>query len=200
MQIFNKFFLKIKAIKTHSVINAKRVSTKSILGNHLVIKEDVIIMDDVQISDYIFINTNTKVISANIGKYVSIGCNCIIGPHEHPYDFFSVSPYIYSRYKKFLTQNDFKEITNPPIIGNDVWIGCGVIILQGVSIGDGAIIGAGSVVTKDIPAYQIAIGNPAKVIKPRFSEVESFLLKYNNWWDYDQSYIDKLVNDYILKM
>lgn len=52
-------------------------------------------------------------------------------------------------------------------IGDDVWIGAGAIVLAGVSIGEGAVIGAGAVVTKSIPAYSIAVGNPAKVIKTR---------------------------------
>lgn len=52
-------------------------------------------------------------------------------------------------------------------IGDDVWIGAGVIILKGVEVGNGAVIGAGSVVTKDIPEFAICVGNPAKVIKFR---------------------------------
>ena len=56
------------------------------------------------------------------------------------------------------------------IIGNDVWIGVGAIILSGVKIGSGAIIGAGAVVVKDVPPYAIAAGNPARVVKFRFSQ------------------------------
>ena len=55
----------------------------------------------------------------------------------------------------------------PVLIGNDVWIGAGAIVLKGVTIGDGAVVGAGSVVTKDIPAGAIAVGNPAKVVRYR---------------------------------
>ena len=55
-------------------------------------------------------------------------------------------------------------------IGNDVWIGTNAIILGGVKVGQGAIIGAGAVVAKDIPSYAVVVGNPARVVKYRFSE------------------------------
>ncbi|MVF12932.1 transacetylase [Ketobacter sp. MCCC 1A13808] len=53
------------------------------------------------------------------------------------------------------------------VIGSDVWIGANCVVLSGVEIGNGAVIGAGSVVTKDIPCYAIAVGNPAAPIKYR---------------------------------
>lgn len=53
------------------------------------------------------------------------------------------------------------------VLGNDVWIGCGAQVMPGVSIGDGAIVGAGAVVTKDVPAYAIVGGVPARVIRMR---------------------------------
>ncbi len=62
------------------------------------------------------------------------------------------------------------------IIGNDVWIGYGSTILQGVKISDGAIIGAGSVVTKDVEAYSIYAGNPAKKIRNRFESEGDLIL------------------------
>lgn len=58
------------------------------------------------------------------------------------------------------------------IIDDDVWIGINAIILGGVHIGTGSVIGAGSVVTKDVPPYAIVGGNPAKVIRYRFTEEE----------------------------
>lgn len=65
-----------------------------------------------------------------------------------------------------------RPVTKPTNIGDDVWVGAGSIIMSGVTIGDGAIIAAGSIVTKDVEAYCIYGGNPAKKIKDRFTEEE----------------------------
>ena len=69
------------------------------------------------------------------------------------------------------------------IIGNDVWIGRESVIMPGVKIGDGAIIAAYSVVAKDVPAYTVYGGNPAKFIKNRFDEELKDLLLRFRWWD-----------------
>lgn len=62
---------------------------------------------------------------------------------------------------------DLPDTSAPVVIGRHAWIGGRSIILPGVNIGEGAVIGAGSVVTKDIPSYSVAVGNPAKVIGSR---------------------------------
>ena len=66
-----------------------------------------------------------------------------------------------------------------------MWIGSRAIILPGVTIGTGAIIGAGAVVAKDVPAYAIAVGNPARVVKYRFEQPLIDRLLQSEWWAYD---------------
>ena len=68
------------------------------------------------------------------------------------------------------------------IMGNDVWIGADVTILGGVRIGNGAIVGAGAIVAKDVPPYAVVVGNPAHVVKYRFSEETIDKLQEIKWW------------------
>lgn len=69
-------------------------------------------------------------------------------------------------------------------IGHDVWVGARAMILSGVTIGNGAVIGAGAVVAKDVPPYAVVVGNPAKVVKHRFSEHQIEALQNIAWWDW----------------
>lgn len=92
--------------------------------------------------------------SIKIGNDVQIGPKTVMWGRDH-------------RLSKDKLIREQTHIKQPIIIGNDVWIGANVTILKGVNIGDGAVIGSGSVVTKDIPDYGIAVGNPAKTIKYR---------------------------------
>ena len=79
------------------------------------------------------------------------------------------------------------------IVGNDVWIGQNVTIMPGVHIGDGAIIGANATVASNIPAYAIAVGNPARVVRKRFDDETIELLEKIHWWDKPIEEIDALM-------
>lgn len=80
------------------------------------------------------------------------------------------------------------------VIGNDVWIGYKSLIMPGINIGDGAIIGACSVVTHNIPPYCIAAGNPATVIRKRFSDESINKLLTIKWWDWRPEEITRFVH------
>ncbi|TAF65832.1 MAG: antibiotic acetyltransferase [Cytophagales bacterium] len=79
------------------------------------------------------------------------------------------------------------------IVGNDVWIGHEATIMPGINIGDGAIIATKSVVTQDVPPYAIVGGNPAKIIRKRFSETEIQELLAIQWWHWEIEKITKYV-------
>lgn len=109
-----------------------------------------------------------------IGDNSGIGVNCVLSGKVIIGDNVMMGPEVYI----YTSNHSFRRLDipmceqgysseKPVILGNDIWIGSRVTILPGVTIGNGAIIGASSVVTKDVEAYQIVAGNPAKVIGNR---------------------------------
>lgn len=124
--------------------------------------------------------------NCDVGAFCSIGPRALVGGlGKHPTTMISTHPVFYSKLNQsgtsFSDQNYFEEVPRTRI-GNDVWIGANVIVLDGVKVGDGAIIAAGAVVTKDVPAYAVVAGIPAKIIKYRFSATEIGLLVKVRWW------------------
>jgi hypothetical protein len=81
-------------------------------------------------------------------------------------------------------------------IGHDVWIGHGAIVLPGRSVGTGAVVAAGAVVTKDVPAYTVVAGNPARAIKRRFPETITNRLAQLAWWDWDHEALHRALPDF----
>ena len=127
----------------------------------------------------------TIIRNSEIGRYVSLSWRCTIGADAHPYDRISGSGAFYQKKYGLLKENAPKDRPPVTVVGNDVWIGCDVIIVAGVKVGDGAIIGAGSVVTKDVPPYAIVAGVPAKIIRYRFDEETQKQLLASKWWEFD---------------
>lgn len=123
-----------------------------------------------------------------IGKFCAIGPHVkfIMGPANHRTS--SVTTYPFAVFGEAWAQRVPPHLDQLPrkgdtVIGNDVWIGRGSVILPGVHIGDGCIIAACSVVTRDVEPYSVVGGNPASLIKKRFDEELTALLLRFRWWD-----------------
>jgi len=126
-----------------------------------------------------------------IGRYCSIYSNVIVFGASHPTNTRSSHAFFYNP-KLGYAKQDLLTRTGPTI-GNDVFIGYNAIITNNVaSIGDGAYIGAGSVVTKDVPPYALVAGNPACIIRYRFSKETIERLLQERWWE---KTIDELKSD-----
>jgi len=117
-----------------------------------------------------------------IGKKCSIATNCTFVLSQHLTDRFSTYPSTVHLYPH--NQGDPSSYSKGDIIiKNDVWIGANCTILDGLTIGNGAVIGSGSVVVKNVPAYSIVCGNPAKVVKYRFSQDIIDRIEETNFWE-----------------
>lgn len=131
-----------------------------------------------------------------IGKFCMIAAevNFIMGGANHLTDAISTYPFAAfgKSWAKAMDGKEYPQKGNIEI-GNDVWIGYGATIMPGVKIGDGAIIATKSVVVKDVAAYAVVGGNPAKEITKRYSDEEIETLRKVAWWDWDEEKLSKHV-------
>lgn len=164
----------------------------SMFGHHIKIYSFVNISNS-SIGDGTYIADYSRISNASIGKFCSIASHVSIGLGRHPSsDFVSTHPAFFSTSKQAgftFSDKDYFSESVPINIGHDVWIGAQAIVLDGVTIGNGAVVAAGAVVTKDVPAYAIVAGVPAKVLKYRFTEVEIETLNRTQWWNEDFKFL-----------
>lgn len=125
-----------------------------------------------------------------IGKFCAIarGVKFIMNGANHKTSGISTYPfYIFGNgWEKAAPQPGDLPFKGDTVIGNDVWIGYDCLIMPGVKIGNGAIISSRSVVVSDVPAYAVVGGNPAKIIKERFSQEDIATLESIAWWDWSK--------------
>jgi acetyltransferase-like isoleucine patch superfamily enzyme len=125
-----------------------------------------------------------------VGAYCSISPEVrILGGGEHATTRASTFPFNARLFDPAKRTDSDSVDPGPTVIGSDVWIGLGAIILSGVTVGDGAVIGAGAVVSDAVPPYAVVAGNPARIVRYRFeSETRDRLLSLR-WWDWSRSEI-----------
>lgn len=116
-----------------------------------------------------------------IGDFVMFGPNVVIATAAHP---------ILPRLRELAMQYN-----RPVHIGKNVWIGANAVVLPGVTIGDNSVIGAGSVVTKDIPANVVAVGNPCRVLR-EIGERDKIYFYKDEKYDFDTEKIDSAAKEF----
>jgi virginiamycin A acetyltransferase len=120
-----------------------------------------------------------------IGRFCQFahGTRFITSSADHPKRWFTTYPFaVFNHEVMDLFAPEFSK-GRDTAIGNDVWIGTEAMILPGVTLGDGVIVGARAVVSRDVPAWSVVAGNPARVVRRRFPDAVCALLDRLAWWD-----------------
>ena len=115
------------------------------------------------------------------GRYCSVANSAYVFNRNHGTDFLSTSAYLYNSRLGIVEQDTISYA--PCVVGDDVWIGHNAVLLpRAQNIGRGAVIAAGAIVTRDVPAYAIVAGNPAKVVAYRFDPEIISAIEQSGWW------------------
>ncbi len=131
-----------------------------------------------------------------IGKFCQIAASTKFIMNGANHQQASISTYPFKIFGENFSEAELKPMhKGDTIIGNDVWIGYDTTFMPGIKVGNGAIIASKSVVTKDVPPYAVVGGNPAEIIRYRFSDKKIAFLNELKWWDWP---IDKIVNNLAL--
>jgi phosphonate metabolism protein (transferase hexapeptide repeat family) len=159
------------------------------------------ILQKVSMDDYSYVVNDAQITYTTIGKFCSIAAMTRINPRNHPMHRATQAHFTYRASAYFPDESDDAEFFewrrgHRVRIGHDVWIGHGAIVLPGRSVGTGAVIAAGAIVTKDVPAYTIVAGNPARIIKRRFPETVASRLAALAWWDWEHEALRSALPDF----
>lgn len=169
------------------------------LGRYAVIGERVILRD-VTVGDFSYFERHAEAAYARIGKFCAIAANTRINALEHPVERITQHKISYrpNEYFRFLgVDQEFRERrrARSVTIGHDVWIGHGAVVMPGVTVGNGAVIGANAVMTRDVGAFEIVAGVPAKRLRLRFSSAIAERIQRLAWWDWSVARLAEAVPD-----
>jgi virginiamycin A acetyltransferase len=185
---------RLNGASVHESVDISNVSLSK--GNS--ISPDCLFLGEVTLGKFTTVGTG----SIFHGGKILVGNYCQIGPYVSVYAMDHPSNYITTFNGKRLFDGELKSLSvvEHVSIGHDVWIGHGACILKGCKVGDGAIIGAYSLITKNVEAYSIVAGNPARQIRKRFDDETQELIAASNWWSKDPDQLEQFKKVFVKRV
>ena len=189
-----------KALSPHPTIDTTAKLKDATLGAYTEVGARTI-LHEVEMGDYSYVVNDSQIAYTTVEKFCSIAAMTRINPGNHPMHRASQAHFTYRASAYFPGESDEAEFfawrrSHHVEIGHDVWIGHGAIVLPGRNIGTGAVVAAGAIVTRDVPAYTIVAGNPARPIRRRFADENADRLMRLAWWDWDHGALHAALPDF----
>jgi phosphonate metabolism protein (transferase hexapeptide repeat family) len=180
-------------------VHARAQLRDCVLGRFTDVAERVV-MAECELGDYSYVERGAEAIYTTIGKFCAVASNTRLNALNHPIDRVTQHKISYRPNEYFVgakIDKLFRERRQKArvIIGHDVWIGHGAVVMPGISIGHGAVVAAGAVVTRDVEPYAIVAGVPARRIKWRFSKSIRERITALAWWDWEHDRLAAAVTD-----
>lgn len=153
------------------------------------------------LGDYTYVMNDTDLMYCTVGRFCSIASHARLNPSNHPMWRPTLHHFTYRSAQFGFAPEDDEAIfawrrADAVRLGHDVWVGHGAIVLPGVGVGNGAVIGAGAVVTRDVPSFAVAVGVPARVLRPRFAPGIAEAMERIAWWDWSREELERAFHDF----
>lgn len=150
--------------------------------------------------DYSYVVNDSDIHYATLGRFCSIAAHTRLNPGNHPLDRVALNHFTYrsSAYGLGADEPGFFDWRRASrvTLGHDVWIGHGAVVLPGVTLGTGAAVGAGAIVTRDVAPFTVVVGNPARIVRARFSDAVIEALQRIAWWDWPHERLGTAMADF----